>query len=165
LPAQWQEWFAPTVPLEMLARGTVMYWFLFALFRIAIRRRVGAVAMGDLLVLVIVADAAQNAMAGEYTSVADGMILVATLIAWTVFTDWLTFRSATMERLLQPPPLLLVRDGKVLYRNLRHEFITETELKSKLREHGVDDLAVVKRAYIETDGGVSVVKNENGVRS
>ena len=159
MSVDWSELFRFSVsPLEMIVRGTAMYWFLFALFRIVIRRRVGAVGMGDILLLVIVADAAQNAMSGEYKSVTDGFVLVATLIFWNVLADWLTYRFPSLEKILQPPPLLLVRNGRVLHKHLRHEFVSEDELKSKLREKGVADLGAVKEAYMETDGTVSVIR-------
>jgi uncharacterized membrane protein YcaP (DUF421 family) len=145
-------------PWEMIIRGSVMYWFLFVLFRVVIRRRVGAVGIGDILLLVIIADAAQNAMSGEYRSSTDGMILVATIVGWNVFTDWLTYRFRPLERLLEPPPLPLVRDGRILHRNLRMEFVSEAELRAKLREHGISDPAEVKAAYMESDGAVSVIR-------
>lgn len=145
-------------PWEMIIRGSFMYWFLFVLFRVVIRRRVGAVGIGDVLLLVIIADAAQNAMSGEYRSLTDGMILVATIVGWNVFTDWLTYRFRALERLLEPPPLPLVRDGRILHRNLRIEFISEAELRAKLREHGITDPAEVKAAYMESDGAVSVIR-------
>jgi uncharacterized membrane protein YcaP (DUF421 family) len=160
-----QSLFAPELPLEMLVRGTAMYWFLFALFRFVIRRRMGSVGMADILVLVIIADAAQNAMSGDYTTVGDGVILVGTLIGWTVLNDWLTWRFPLMERLLEPPPLLLVRDGRVLRRNLRAELITETELLGKLREQGVAEVRDVARAYLETSGQISVVRKEPAASS
>jgi uncharacterized membrane protein YcaP (DUF421 family) len=147
-------------PWEMIIRGSVMYWFLFVLFRVVIRRRVGAVGIGDILLLVIIADAAQNAMSGEYRSATDGMILVATIVGWNVFTDWLSYRFRPLERLLEPPPLPLVREGRILYRNLRIEFISEAELRAKLREHGVGDPAEVKVAYMESDGAVSVIRRQ-----
>jgi hypothetical protein len=66
----WGEIFGiSTSPPELIIRGTAMYLFLFLMFRVVIRRRVGAVGMADILVLVIVADAAQNGMSGEYRSV------------------------------------------------------------------------------------------------
>jgi len=154
----WQALFVPQMPLEMLVRGSALYWFLFVLFRVVVRRRVGAVGISDILLLVIIADASQNAMAGEYRTVTDGMVLIATLIFWNVLTDWLTYRSAVLERLLQPPPLLLVRNGRILHRNLRMEFVTEVELRSKLREHGISDTAEVKAAYMESSGEVSVIR-------
>lgn len=155
----WDSIFAFSVsPWEMVVRGSLMYWFLFVLFRVVIRRRVGAVGISDVLLLVIIADAAQNAMSGEYRSATDGMVLVGTIVAWNVLVDYLTYRFAALERLLQPPPLMLIRDGRILHRHLRMEFVSEHELRTKLREKGVTDPAEVKAAYMEPDGTVSVIQ-------
>ena len=145
-------------PWEMIVRGSLMYCFLFVLFRVVIRRRVGAVGIGDVLLLVIIADAAQNAMSGEYRSFTDGAILVSTIVAWNVLTDYLTYRFSALERLLEPPPLMLIRDGRVLHRHLRMEFVSEAELRAKLREHGITDPREVRAAYMENDGAVSVIR-------
>jgi uncharacterized membrane protein YcaP (DUF421 family) len=144
----------------MIVRGTAMYWFLFVLFRVVIRRRVGAVGMSDILLLVIIADASQNAMSGDYQSITDGIILVATIIAWNMLIDWLSYLSPRLEHILQPSPLLLVERGRVLRRNLRKEFVSEEELRSKLRERGIDDPAQAEKAYLESDGQFSVVKRK-----
>lgn len=159
MSVDWSEIFGiSTSPLELIVRGTAMYLFLFALFRVVIRRRVGSVGMADILVLVIIADAAQNGMSGEYRSVTEGAILVSTIIAWNVLADWLTYKSSFLQKLLEPPPLLLIDQGRVLWRNLRHEFISEEELRAKLREHGVTDYRQVAKAFLESEGEVSVIK-------
>jgi uncharacterized membrane protein YcaP (DUF421 family) len=130
----WQEIFGRSVsPVELIVRGTAMFWFLFALFRIVLRREVGSVAMADILIFVIIADAAQNGMAGEYRSVTDGMILIGTIVGWNVGVDWLAFRFALFSRLLEPPPLVLVRNGRVMRRALHSQLMTLDELRSKLR--------------------------------
>jgi uncharacterized membrane protein YcaP (DUF421 family) len=153
------ELFALSVsPWELVIRGSAMYLFLFLLFRVVVRRRVGSVGMADILILVIVADAAQNGMSGEYKSITDGFILVGTLIGWNMLIDWLTFRIPRLQTILEPPPLLLIEDGRVLWRNLRQEFLAESELKTKLREHGVQDPREVKKAYMEPDGQITVLK-------
>jgi uncharacterized membrane protein YcaP (DUF421 family) len=157
----WSEIFGFSVsPLELVVRGTAMYLFLFLLFRVVIKRRIGAVGMADLLVLVIVADAAQNGMAGEYRSVTDGFVLVGTIVAWNLAIDWLAFRFRFLQKVLEPPPLLLIDQGRILWRNLRKEFVSEMELKSKLREHGVTELQEVEKCYMEPDGEVSVIKKK-----
>lgn len=159
MTVDWHELFALSVPpLEMVIRGTAMYLFLFVVFRVVVRRRIGEIGMADLLVLVLIADAAQNAMAGEYRSVSDGCILVGTIIGWNVLIDWLAYRIPGAQKLLEPPPLLLVRDGRILHRHLRMEMMTEEELRSKLRSQGIDELADVAKAYIESDGEVSVIR-------
>ena len=155
----WGEIFGINVsPFELIIRGTAMYLFLFALFRVVVRRRVGAIGMADILILVIIADAAQNAMSGEYKSVTEGAILVGTILFWNLAIDWLNFRVPALRDWLEPPPMLLIRDGRILHRNLRHEFLTEEELKSKLREKGVKDYTEVAEAHMESDGNVSVIK-------
>ena len=151
--------FGLTTPLaEIVLRGTITYWFLFFVFRFIVRRDVGAVGIADILILVIIADASQNAMAGEYTSVTDGMILVLTLVGWNLLLDWLSFRYPRFRRFASPNALLLVKSGKLLKRNMRREFITEEELWSKLREDGIERLEQVKAVYLEPDGGFSVIR-------
>lgn len=157
----WDALFGLSLPVtEILIRGTAMYWFLFLLFRFVIRRDVGAVGIADMLVLVIVADAAQNGMSGEYTSITDGMVLVSTLIGWNVFLDWLSFRYPSIQKLAEPRPLPLVQGGRMLKHHMRRELITEDELWSKLREHGIESIEDVKTAYMESDGQISVIKKE-----
>jgi uncharacterized membrane protein YcaP (DUF421 family) len=155
----WGQIFGVNVPpLELIIRGTAMYLFLFVLFRVVVRRRVGAIGMADILILVIIADAAQNAMSGEYKSFTEGAILVGTILFWNLVIDWLNFRVPALRDWLEPPPMLLIRDGHLIHRNLRHEFVTEDELKSKLREKGVRDYSEVAEAHMESDGNVSVIK-------
>lgn len=155
----WSEMFGPHGSiLEPIVRGTIMYLSLFLLFRVVIRRRVGAIGMSDILLVVIIADAAQSGLSGASESISDALLVVATIIAWNWLVDWLNYSVPALRPWLEAPPLLLIDDGRVNYRNLRHEFVTMDELKAKLRENGVDDFAQVKRAFMENDGSVSVIK-------
>ncbi|MBA2724042.1 MAG: DUF421 domain-containing protein [Methylibium sp.] len=149
-------------PLELVIRGSAMYWFLFALFRFVMRRDVGSIGIADMLLLVLIADAAQNAMAGGYESITDGFILVATIAGWNYLLDWTAFRFDRVRSIVEPPPLLLVRDGQLLGRNLRRERLSVEEFKSELRQQGMEDWSGVKKAYMESDGQISVVKMKPG---
>jgi uncharacterized membrane protein YcaP (DUF421 family) len=152
--------FAVHVPaLELVVRGTLVYWLLFLIFRFLLRRDVGAVGIADILLLVIVADAAQNAMSGGYDTFAEGAILVLTIVGWNWLLDFLSYHFAVVRRFASPGRLTLVQSGKPLSRNLRREFITLEELREKLREQGIERLADVKVAYLEGDGQISVIRN------
>jgi peptide chain release factor 2 len=108
---------------------------------------------------VLIADAAQNGMAGDYQSVGDGVLLVATILGWSFALDWLANRFPDgIGRLVEPPPVALVRDGRILRRNLRREMLTEDELMARLRLQGVDDVGAVRWAAIESNGEISVLK-------
>jgi uncharacterized membrane protein YcaP (DUF421 family) len=114
--------------------------------------------MTDLLVIVLIADAAQNGMAGEYKSITEGVVLCVTIVGWSLLLDWLAFHVAFLRGWLEPPNKVLIADGKLQRRQMREELITEDELMSQLRQHGIEDPREVKRAYVEPDGQISVLK-------
>jgi uncharacterized membrane protein YcaP (DUF421 family) len=156
---EWHQIFALSAsPLDAIVRGTIMYLALFLLFRVVIRRRVGAIGMSDILLTVIIADAAQSGLSGEAKSVTEALIVVATIFAWNFAIDWANYRIPALQNMLEPPPLPLIDNGRVLRQNLRHEFITMDELRSRLREHGITDPTQVRKAYMEPGGEVTVIK-------
>jgi len=161
----WQDFFVPSVALaEIILRGSLIYQGIFALMRFVLKREAGTIGLPDLLMTVLIADAAQNAMAAEYHSITEGFLLIATIVFWNYTLDWLGQRFPRIERLLHPPPLPLVKDGRLLRRNMRRELITEEELRSHLRQHGIAEFAQVQAAYMEGDGQISIVPREDHVQ-
>lgn len=157
----WRGMFMPDTPLlEIFIRGTVVYLALFVMLRVVLRREGGAMSLSDVLVVVVIADAAQNAMAADYHSITDGLVLVATIIGWSYLLDWLGYNVPALEWLVHPKPLRLVQDGQLLRQNLRKELITPEELMSQLREQGMSSLDEVREAFLEGDGQISFVKRE-----
>lgn len=160
LQIDWDAMFRPTVSLlEIFLRGTLVYLFLFFLLRI-LRRQAGALNISDLLVIVLIADAAQNAMSSEYKSITEGALLVTTVVFWDYFLDWLGYRFPRIERLLQPAALPLIKNGRMLKQNMQQELITTDELLAQLREQGIERVEDVKQCCIEGDGHISVIKRD-----
>jgi len=154
----WQQMFLPTGSLlEPVVRGTIMYLALFIILRLAPTRQVGQLGTSDILVIVLIADVSQNAFAADMKSITEGLMLVITIMAWDWLIDWAAWRVPALGSLLEHPPVTLVRDGRILWRNLRREKMSREELISHMRESGTDDPAAVKLARIEPDGHVSVV--------
>jgi uncharacterized membrane protein YcaP (DUF421 family) len=149
--------FVPTESiLEVMIRGTIMYIGMYVLLR-TFRRQAGSVGIADLLVIVVIADAAQNGMAGDSRSITEALILITTIVMWDWFFDWLGFKSPFWDRILQPAPLLLIEDGKPIKKNLDKELITEDELLAQLREQGLEEFGLVKKCYLESNGHFSVL--------
>jgi uncharacterized membrane protein YcaP (DUF421 family) len=161
LHVDWSQVFSFTVsPLELFVRGTLTYLFLFALFRFFVRRDTGGLGISDLLVLVIIADAAQNAMAGEYKSVSDGAVLILTILGWSFLLNYLSMKSRFFRRLVLPQPICLIENGIKQKQNMRRQLISEEELGEMLREHEIDDISEVRRAYLEPDGQFTVLRKK-----
>lgn len=145
--------------LEIIIRGSILYLSLFFLLRIILKRETAAIGITDLLVVVLLADASQNAMSGGYTSLPDGVLLVSVIIFWSHFLNWLGFKSPFFYKIIKPAKLLLVKEGRMIRRNMKKELLTEEELISEIRLNGVKDLKDVEEAYMETDGRISVISN------
>jgi uncharacterized membrane protein YcaP (DUF421 family) len=144
---------------EIVLRGTVVYLLIFFYFRF-FRRSAGAVGVSDLLLVVLIADAAQNAMAGSEQSITGGLLLVATIAFWDFLLDWLAYKFPSLRPLIEAPPLLLIRDGRIVHRNVAKQMMTTEELRAQLREHAVSGPHEVRAAFMEGDGKLSVVKKE-----
>jgi uncharacterized membrane protein YcaP (DUF421 family) len=156
----WRAVFVPTESLlEIIIRGTIMYLAIFALMRI-FRRQAGSFSIADLIVVVVIADAAQNGMAGDSKSVTEALLLIGTIIFWDFFLDWLGFKSKFLRRIIEPEKLKVIENGKYLRENMRKEMITGEELDSQMREQGIEDIQEVQVAYLESDGHFSFIKKD-----
>lgn len=151
----------PTTPLlELVIRGSVVYLALFFLLRFIVKREAGSLGVTDLLVIVLIADAAQNAMGDEYQSITGGLVLVGTIVGWSYLLDALAYRYPIWRKIVRPPPIQLIRDGELVRANLGREKITDEELLGELRANGIEDIKNVRSAYIESDGMISVITTD-----
>lgn len=156
-----QSLFAPSQPvLETILRGTVVYLAILALLRGILKREAGTIGIADLVTVVLIADAAQNAMAGSYEGITDGLILVLTILGWNYALDWLGYHVPWIRAMIRPSALELVRAGRMNRRNMRRELITLDELMGEIRKSGLDSIDDVAHACMEGDGTISVVPRD-----
>ncbi len=138
-------------------RTVVVYLVLLALLRVAGKRELGQMSPFDLVVLLVISNAVQNAMVGPDTSLTAGLLAAATLVLVNWFIDRFALRSMWFRAQVIGSPTLLVHEGELIREHLRREGVTEEEVMQALREHGVADLVAVKVAVLEVDGTISVV--------
>lgn len=157
MPDSWAAiWVIETPILELLVRGAVMYLGILLLLRIMPRRTGGELATMDLVLILLMTEAATHAL-GEYSSLGDGLFLIVTVMLINYGINALSYRVKWFERLVSAPPLPLVKDGKLLRRNLRREFVTEEEFNGHLRMNDIKDLSEVERAYVESEGHITFI--------
>ena len=158
----WKLLFVPDISvLQSIVRGTILYVVIFLFVRVMPNRQVGRVGMNDLLLVVLIASAATNALAGNYKSITNGLILIGTIIFWSYLFNWAGHRFPLLHRLFHPTPKTLIKDGEIHHDNMRRELVTEEELMGKLRRQGITDVKAVAEAYVESDGQVSAIKRES----
>lgn len=151
-----------TPVLELVLRASILYLGILFLLRIVPRRTGGELATIDLLFVVLIAEATTHSLGG-YSSITEGFIVILTLMTLNYSINFLSYHSPLVEKLIAYPPLLVVKDGKLLRRNMRREFLTEEELMEHLRREGIEDVRDIKAAHVEADGHISFI-SKNGDR-
>lgn len=151
------ELFVPTVSIaEVVLRGTVIYLIVFLILRFVPIRQFVDVRIGDILLAALIVDVALNSLSADNKSITDSLVLIPTFFILAYAIDWL-YHLFPKLRLTSAAPLLLIKDGRLLYRNMRKEGITEDELMFQLRQHGVEAADQVKTAHRDADGQISLV--------
>ena len=142
---------------EIVVRTVVVYLVVLVGLRLFGKRQLGQMSIGDLVMILLIANAVQNAMVGADTSLAGGLIAAGTLLLLNLVVVRAISMSHLGERLFQGEPTLLVKDGEYLARNIRREGLATEEVDMAIREHGIADVSGVLVAYLESDGTISVV--------
>jgi len=149
--------FKVEVPIvELIFRGFILYTGILFMFRVLPRRTGGELEFMDLVFVLLIAEAATHSMGG-YSSLTEAFIVIGTFTGLNYLVNRLSYQSKFFARLVESSPIQIVKDGKMLRRNMRREFLTEEELFEHLRKEGVDDIQEVKKACIESDGTISVI--------
>ena len=146
-----------TTAIEIVLRTLAIYLVILVGLRLAGKREIGQMTVFDLVVLLLIANAVQNAMVGPDTSLAGGVLAAVVLLVLDVLISRLGLRFPRLRRLVQGNPTLLVLHGEVIKDHMRREGIDEETLMTALREHGIVDLQSVEMAVLEIDGSISVV--------
>jgi uncharacterized membrane protein YcaP (DUF421 family) len=147
--------------LEKIMRPLVVYCFLLIAFRITGKRELGQMTPFDLIVLLTISNILQNAMIGPDNSLSGGIIGAVALLLANGLIARLAFRFSALARLLEGEPTLLIENGRILTENLRREVMSRAELERAIRKHDLDpatDLHLIKRALLEEDGTVTIVR-------
>jgi uncharacterized membrane protein YcaP (DUF421 family) len=141
---------------ELIARALIIYVFLLIMLRLTGKRQVGQLAPFDLVLLLVLSNAVQNAMNGGDNSLTAGLLLATTLIVLNVLMANLTWRSRRLEELFEGRPRVLIKNGALQLQLLARERITRHELMAALRDAGVPKVEDVQIAVLETNGHISV---------
>lgn len=144
--------------IQIALRVAVVYAVVLVGIRLTGKREVGQMSPFDLVLLLLIANAVQNAMTGPDTSLKGGIIAAATLLGLNAFIARFVLKRKKWREVIEGVPTILIHDGKIIEANLIHERISRDILDQALREHGASSPAEVELAVLEVDGSVSVIR-------
>ena len=145
---------------EFVLRAVIVYVVLLGMIRLSGKRTMGQFTAFDMLLIVLLGNAVQNALLGSDTSMSGGLLLAATLIVLNWLVGFITARSRTAERVLEGAPVVLARNGH-LYRDvLRRELVSRDDFAKSMREQGCSDVDRIHLALLETNGHITILLRE-----
>jgi len=146
---------------HLVIRGAVVFVAVLFLLRLSGKRQVGQLGIAQLVALLLISNAVQNSMNGGDNSITAGLILAVVLIALSYLVEVITYRSKTIEKIIQGRPTLLIHQGKIITDHLRRELLSARELHAILRRQGIHHLDEIEEAVLESDGYVSVIRKSD----
>lgn len=146
--------------LDVVVRSLCVYLFMVIAIRLFGKNQLSQLNAGDVVLLLLISNAVQNAMVGENTSLEGGLVAALVLFIANFIVKRLMFSNRKFSRFLEDDPVILVKDGKVDQKALDKVKISRDELEEALREHGVDGIKKVKLSILEVDGNISVVSED-----
>jgi uncharacterized membrane protein YcaP (DUF421 family) len=152
-----------TGALEIFLRCLLVYAAVVVGLRIAGKRELGQMTVFDLVMILLIANAVQNAMTGPDFSVQGGVLAAFTLLLCNKLVGWARLHNAAWGRFVEGTPSVLIQDGQFVDPHLRKEGIDREQIEMAMREHGVAGADDVRLAVLETDGSISIVPKSSAV--
>ncbi len=144
--------------MAIAARVVVVYLLVLVLVRLAGKREVGNLSPMEFLSALLLSETVSPALTGGDDSLAAGAVAAATLMLLTIAINVLSHRFRWFEVATEGSPALLVRSGRVNRRVMKQERITQQQLDAALRREGVDSVGAVRKAYVEPNGEITILK-------
>jgi len=147
--------------MDSVLRAFALYLVLMVLFKIAGRRSLAELTTFDFVLLMIIGEATQQALLGDDFSLTNSVLVIVTLIAIDVGLSLLKQRSDWFSRLIDGGPTIIVENGKLLSKRLRHARLVEADVMEAARSsQGIENIDQIKFAILERNGKISVIPSE-----
>jgi uncharacterized membrane protein YcaP (DUF421 family) len=150
--------------LEIIARCTAVYLFMVVALRIFGKKELSQLNTADVILVLLISNAVQNAMVGKNDDLNGGIVAALTLFTMNALFKKIMLHSPTLKNWVQDKPEILIRNGKPLFDTLAKIGITSEELEEAMREHGVEHYKDVKLAMLEIDGNISIISGNEHLR-
>ncbi|UFH32680.1 DUF421 domain-containing protein [Chryseobacterium sp. C-71] len=146
--------------LDVVIRSLCVFLFMVIAIRLFGKNQLSQLNAGDVVLLLLISNAVQNAMVGENTSLEGGIVAALVLFAANFILKRLMFSSPSFASFMEADPVILVKDGVVDHVALRKVKISFDELNESIREHGIESIENVKLSILEVDGNISVISED-----
>ncbi|MBU3681029.1 MAG: DUF421 domain-containing protein [Flavobacterium sp.] len=150
--------------LDVVVRSLAVYFFMVLAIRFFGKKELSQLNTADIILILLISNAVQNAMVGSNTSLSGGLTAALVLFLVNFGLKKVLYKYPQLNKLIQEKPVVLIHDGKADYKALAQLSITSDELHEAIREHGLEHYTEVKLALLEMDGNISIISGQNQLK-
>lgn len=144
--------------MDAIIRPLIIYVFLLIVFSIAGKRTMAEMDTFDMVTLLIISEATQNALIGNNNSMVYSLLVILTLAACTTFMAWMKSKNPRIEQAIQGGPIIVVENGRMLRDRMKRAFVDEHDILASARLNAnLERLDQIKFAVLETSGQISII--------
>lgn len=148
--------------MDSILRGFATYIFVWLIFRLAGKRALSETTTFDFVLLLIISETTQSALTDTDNSLTNAFLLIITLVGLDIGLTWLSFRSPVLNKIMNSEPVLIVKDGEIMYQRMKRARVQIDDILAAAREkHGLENMKDIKFAILEQHGGISIVPKES----
>jgi len=150
--------------LDIVIRSLGVYFFMLLALRVFGKKELSQLNTADIILILLISNAVQNAMVGSNTSLTGGITAALVLFLVNFGIKKILFKFPKLNKLIHEKPVVLIHDGKADYKALTDLSISSDELHQALREHGLEHYTEVKLALMEIDGNISIISGQDTLK-
>lgn len=150
--------------IDIVVRSICVYFFMVIALRIFGKKELSQLNASDIVLILLISNAVQNAMVGSNVSLEGGMLAAFSLFLINYIFKRVMLKSKFIKDLIQEKPEILIHDGKIEFKTLSKLGITSDELDEVIREHGVENYKHVKLAMLEINGSISIISGDENLK-
>lgn len=137
-----------------------VYAFIVVAIRLFGKKELAQLSIFDLVFILLISNAVQNAMVGSDTSLQGGLVAASALFIFNYCFKLILYKFPKIGDIIQGEPLLLIYNGNINRKNITKAKITNEELMEAIREHGATTIEDINLAVLEVDGNISILSEE-----
>ncbi len=150
--------------VDIALRSLAVYAFMLIAIRLTGKKEFSQLNTIDVVLILLISNAVQNAMVGNNTSLLGGLAAATILFTLNYFLKRLMFKSSWIRELVSQHPEILIHEGKLNFKKLSQLGISDDELQEAMREHGIEHYKDVKLAVFEVDGNISIISGNKELK-
>ncbi len=147
--------------MDIVLRGVFVFALLYMLMRVIGRREMSSLEPFDLILLIVLGDTVQQGLTQDDYSLTGAVLAIGTIALLQLFVSWVNFRFPKLRPVLDGEPIVVVRDGRPIEKNMRRERVTPDDLAAAMRRQSISSIEEVKWAVMETSGAISFIKKSD----